>query len=64
MGRIWSEGNKLDKWLRVELAVCETGTQLGSEVVEGGCIRATESLRTTCGIDYSPGRGGRIAIGW
>ena len=23
MGRVWSEQNKLDKWLRVELAVCE-----------------------------------------
>jgi adenylosuccinate lyase len=29
MKRIWSEENKFDKWLKVELAVCEAWTELG-----------------------------------
>jgi len=29
MARIWSEGNKYDKWLQVELAVCEAWAQRG-----------------------------------
>ena len=29
MGRIWSEQNKLDKWLQVELAVCEAWAERG-----------------------------------
>jgi adenylosuccinate lyase len=29
MTAIWSEKNKLDKWLQVELAVCEAWTELG-----------------------------------
>ncbi len=29
MGRIWSEENKLDKWLQVEIAVCEAWARLG-----------------------------------
>ena len=30
MGRIWSEQNKYDKWLRVELAVCEAWAERGA----------------------------------
>ena len=30
MGRVWSEQNKLDKWLRVELAVCEAWAERGA----------------------------------
>ena len=29
MKKIWSEENKLDNWLKVELAVCEAWTKLG-----------------------------------
>jgi len=29
MKRIWSDGNKFDKWLKVELAVCEAWAELG-----------------------------------
>jgi adenylosuccinate lyase len=29
MGRVWSEQNKLDKWLKVELAVCEAWAERG-----------------------------------
>jgi adenylosuccinate lyase len=29
MGRIWSDQNKLDKWLQVELAVCEAWAERG-----------------------------------
>ena len=29
MTEIWSESSKLDKWLKVELAVCEAWTELG-----------------------------------
>ena len=29
MGRVWSEANKLDKWLQVEIAVCEAWTKRG-----------------------------------
>jgi adenylosuccinate lyase len=29
MARVWSEGNKLDKWLQVEIAVCEAWTERG-----------------------------------
>ena len=29
MKRIWSDENKLDKWLRVEIAVCEAWAELG-----------------------------------
>jgi adenylosuccinate lyase len=29
MGRVWSEDNKLDKWLKVEIAVCEAWTARG-----------------------------------
>jgi adenylosuccinate lyase len=30
MGRVWSEQNKFDKWLRVELAVCEAWAERGA----------------------------------
>ncbi|MFQ6020348.1 MAG: lyase family protein, partial [Dehalococcoidia bacterium] len=30
MGRVWPEQNKLDKWLQVELAVCEAWADLGA----------------------------------
>jgi len=30
MGRVWSEQNKLDKWLKVELAVCEAWAERGA----------------------------------
>ena len=30
MGRVWSDQNKLDKWLRVELAVCEAWAERGA----------------------------------
>ena len=30
MGRVWSEQSKLDKWLRVELAVCEAWAERGA----------------------------------
>src|SRR3972149_4184092 len=29
MGRVWSEESKLDKWLKVELAVCEAWAERG-----------------------------------
>ena len=29
MKKVWSEQNKFDKWLQVELAVCEAWTQVG-----------------------------------
>ncbi|HXG36817.1 MAG TPA: adenylosuccinate lyase [Dehalococcoidia bacterium] len=29
MGRIWSDTNKLDSWLKVEIAVCEAWAELG-----------------------------------
>ena len=29
MKRVWSEENKYDKWLAVELAVCEAWTEAG-----------------------------------
>jgi len=29
MKRIWSDGNKFDKWLQVEIAVCEAWAELG-----------------------------------
>ena len=29
MKRIWSDENKFDKWLRVEVAVCEAWAELG-----------------------------------
>ena len=29
MKKIWSDENKYDKWLKVELAACEAWTQLG-----------------------------------
>src|SRR5438445_5504557 len=30
MGALWSERNKLQKWLEVELAVCEVHAELGT----------------------------------
>jgi adenylosuccinate lyase len=36
MGRIWSEENKLDKWLQVEIAVCEAWADRG--VIPGAAM--------------------------
>ena len=40
MSRIWSEENKMDKWLAVEIAVCEGWAELGVVPKE-----ALESIR-------------------
>jgi adenylosuccinate lyase len=32
MGRIWSDANKLDKWLRVEITVCEAWSTTGGVI--------------------------------
>jgi adenylosuccinate lyase len=30
MKRVWSDGNKFNKWLEVEIAVCDAWTELGA----------------------------------
>jgi adenylosuccinate lyase len=43
MKRVWSEENKLDKWLQVEFAVCEAWTELGVIPKE-----AIPKIKTAC----------------
>src|SRR5687767_1258620 len=45
MGHIWSEGHKLELWLKVELAVCEAWGELGAipeddlQVIRGAAVQ-------------------------
>ncbi len=43
MSRIWSEENKMDKWLAVEIAVCEGWAELG--VVPGEALDSIRNAR-------------------
>jgi adenylosuccinate lyase len=42
MKKIWSEENKFDQWLRVEIAVCEAWTELG-EVPQEDIVKIREA---------------------
>jgi len=50
MARVWSEANKLDSWLKVEIAVCEAWTERGVIPME-----AMERIRRA---RYDPDRAG------
>jgi adenylosuccinate lyase len=46
MGRIWSEENKFEKWLRIEILVCEAYSQLGMVPPD-----ALERIRSKAKVD-------------
>jgi len=53
MGRVWSEENKFQKWLQVEIAVCEVLAEMGeipqeelSQIQQKAGFSSTESRKS------------------
>ena len=54
MGRIWSEQNKLEKWLQFEILACEALAELGEIPSD-----AVERIRSKARFDAKRGQVGR-----
>ena len=55
MARVWSEENKLDKWLHVEIAVCEAWAHRG--------VIPADDMAKIRDAKYDVGEGSRVRAG-